>query len=263
MQYDVIIIGSSKKCNVTKTNQLGVIDMKNRIEHESGRKTERESYPISISDKTFAVIAEIVRSRVTTFIFCILLTGNVFAQQEDTLLAIDSSSSGKIFNQAINMCPGGIAFGIYSINYEYLFVQTHGLVSRFDYESVSETISDDDIKADGYAFTLNYRWHLSEAMESFYLGLYARYKIYKGNGSSGSIKFDFTLHDFTLGLNAGKRWVWNSGINVNVAFGYGISTLSKETEPANPDVEATLNKFIEEYTFIDPFYGEISIGYAF
>ena len=237
--------------------------MKNYNEHESCCKTSRVSYLTGISDAVFAVMSEIARLRLSVFIFCIFLTGNVIAQEKVDIQAADTSSSVKKFNQAVNMCPGGIVFGIYSFNYEYLFVQTHGLVSRFDYESVSETISDDDIKADGYAFTLNYRWHLSEAMESFYLGSYVRYKYYIGNGTSGLTKFDFTLHDFTLGLNAGKRWVWNSGINVNIAFGYGISTLSKETDPATADVEETLDKFIDEYTFIDPFYGEISIGYAF
>ena len=231
--------------------------------NELQRKKVRVADQIYLSEVVFGIFSEIVRSRLAVLTFCIILTGNVFAQQEDTLSATDSSSSGKIFNQAINMCPGGIVFGIYSINYEYLFGQTHGLVARFDYESVSETLSDDIIKANGYGFTLNYRWHLSGAMESFYLGSYLRYKIYNGNGTSGSTKFNFTLQDFTLGLNAGKRWVWNSGFNINCAFGYGISTLSKETEPSNSSVESTLNKFLDEYTFIDPFYGEISIGYTF
>lgn len=196
-------------------------------------------------------------SKLTILIFCIFLTGNLLAQQED------SNSSGKEFNQAVNMCPGGIIFGIYSVNYEYLVGRKHGLVARFDYESVSETLSDDTItKANGYGFTFNYRWHFSSAMESFYIGSYARYKIYKGD-ANGLTKFDFTLQEYTLGLNAGKRWVWNSGINLNIAFGYGISSLIEETEPSNSYNESTLDKFINDFTHIDPLYGEISIGYAF
>ena len=162
------------------------------------------------------------------------------------------------------MCPGGIVFGIYSVNYEYLAGQNHGLVARLDYESVSETLSDNTIiKANGYGFTFNYRWHFSGNMESFYIGSYARYKVYNGDGTNGATKFDFTLQEYTLGLNAGKRWVWNSGINVNCAFGYGISKLNKETDPSNSSNDSTLDKFIDDYTFIDPFYGEISVGYAF
>jgi len=204
-----------------------------------------------------------INPKITILILSVFLISNLFAQQEDTLSTTDLSSSGKEFNQAVNFCPGGIIFGIYAINYEYLVGKNHGLVARFDYESVSETLSDDTMAADGFAFTFNYRWHFCGGMESFYIGSYARYKYYKGDATDGSTKFDFTLHEYTLGLNAGKRWVWNSGFNINCAFGYGISKLNKETDPTTPSIESKLNDFIDNYTFIDPFYGEISIGYAF
>ena len=199
----------------------------------------------------------------TTLILFILFSINLFAQQEDTLLSKETSSNIDEINQAINFCPGGIIFGIYAINYEYLVNQKHGLVPRFDYEMVSETLSDDTMEANGYAFTFNYRYHFSGGMESYYVGSYVRYKLYEGNATDGATKFDFTLHEYTLGLNAGKRWVWSSGININAAFGYGISKLEKEMDPTSPSIEAKLDKFIDEYDFIGPFYGEISIGYAF
>ena len=201
--------------------------------------------------------------KLTTLIVCIFLISNLFAQQEDTSSTTDSCTSKNEINQAVNFCPGGIIFGIYAINYEYLVHGNHGLVARFDYESVSETLSDDKMEANGYAYTFNYRWHFSEAMESFYIGSYVRYKLYNGDATDGATKFDFTLHEYTLGLNAGKRWVWNSGFNINCAFEYGISTLNKETDPTSSSIDSKLDKFIDDYTFIDPFYGEISIGYAF
>ena len=203
------------------------------------------------------------KSKLFILILCIFLISNLFAQQKDTPSTTDSSSYVKEINQAVNFCPGGIIFGIYAINYEYLVNRNHGLVARFDYENVSETLSEDTMEADGYAFTFNYRWHFSGAMESFYIGSYARYKYYKGDATDGATKFDFTLQEYTLGLNAGKRWVWNSGFNINCAFGYGVSKLDKETDPTSPSIEAKLGEFIDNYTFIDPFYGEISIGYAF
>jgi len=227
---------------IAKSNKLGEVKVK--ITNDAQRKR--------------------TNSKFTLLIFCIFLAVNLYSQQEDRTSATDPNSSGKEFNQAVNMCPGGIVFGIYSVNYEYLAGQNHGLVARFDYESVSETLSDDTImKANGYGFTFNYRWHFSGELESFYIGSYARYKVYKGDGTNGSTKFDFTLQEYTLGLNAGKRWVWNSGINVNCAFGYGISKLKEETDPSNSLNDSTLDKFIDDYTFIDPFYGEISVGYAF
>jgi hypothetical protein len=233
------------------------------MNHELQCKSKSVPGPIYLSVEVFRIFVEIVRSRLTIFIFCIFPTGNVMAQEEEPVSATDSISSSKKFNQAINMCPGGIAFGIFSFNYEHLFSQTHGLVCRFDYESVSESYNDDSIKANGFAIILNYRWHWSGAMESGYLGSYVRYRNYKGTGTSGLTEFDFTMPELTLGLNIGKRWVWNSGFNINFALGYGISTYSMETDPSNASNESTLTKFVDEYTFFGPFLGEFSLGYAF
>ncbi len=42
-----------------------------------------------------------------------------------------------------------------------------------------------------------------------------------------------------------------------------VLQFKEEAEPTNSLNESTVNKFINDYAFIDPFYGEISIGYAF
>ena len=201
-------------------------------------------------------------SFLATFTFCIFLTGNVIAQEE-AVSTIDSTASTKKFTRSINMCPGGIAFGVYSFNFEYLFNQTHGLVSRFDYESISESYSGDPVDVNGFALILNYRWHWSGAMESGFLGSYVRYRTYIGSGTSGSTKFDFTMPELTVGLNVGKRWVWNNGLNLTLAFGYGISTSTTDADPNTISIKSTINDFKDDYTFLGPFLGEFSIGYAF
>ncbi len=237
--------------------------MKNRANHDSQQMMIGVAGPINLSVSVFKIFPDIVRSGLAIFIFIIFLSANVFAQDFETLSANDSSSSGKKFNHAINMCPGGIAFGIYSVNYEHLFGETHGLVFRLDYESVSESYNNDSIKANGFAFILNYRWHWTGGMDSMFLGSFLRYRHYKGTGTSDTTEFDFTMPEFTLGLNVGKRWIWSSGFNINVAFGYGISTYSTESQPSNSSIESTLNNFVDEYSFLGPFLGEFSLGYAF
>jgi Protein of unknown function (DUF3575) len=197
------------------------------------------------------------------FILFIMLTCNLFAQEIESSPLTDLSSSNLNVNNSINMCPGGIIFGIYSFNFEHLFVERHGVVVRLDFESVSESFSDDKIDANGYGIILNYRYHFSGALESMFLGSFARYRVYKGTGNTAAEEFDFTLPEFTFGLNAGKRWVWNSGFNITLAFGYGFANNSKETEPDNVSYKNTLNKFENEYDFLGPFYGEFSLGYAF
>jgi len=96
-----------------------------------------------------------------------------------------------------------------------------------------------------------------------FLGSYVRYRTYIGGGKSGSTKFDFTMPGLTVGLNIGKRWVWNNGFNLNLTFGYGISTSSTDMDPSSSSIKATIKEFRDDYTFLGPFLGEFSIGHAF
>jgi len=110
---------------------------------------------------------------------------------------------------------------------------------------------------------LNYRWHFSGALESVFLGSYLRYRVYKGHGTSEETKFEFTLPELTVGLNIGKRWVWDSGFNITFALGYGISKSSRDIDPNSDTFKSTLENFEKEYDFVGPFLGEFSLGYAF
>ncbi len=205
-------------------------------------------------------------------ILCIFIAGNIMAQQEQTHAITDLNTSGRQFKQALNMCPLAVAFGIYAVNYEYMFNRTHGIVGRIDYEAISDKYSGDPIEASGLSFTVNYRWHYSGAMESLFFGAFARYRSYDGNGTSDTdlghiipdkLKFDFNMTELTVGLNAGKRWVWNNGFNMTFSIGYGFAMLDKERDPNVASVKSTINKFEDEYTFLGPFLGEFSIGFAF
>jgi len=233
------------------------------IYHESQIKTTSDADQIYLYEIVSQIFTNVLRLRMVVFIFFIFLTCNIIAQQKVNVSVSDSSSSTPIFHNSINMCPIAIAFGIYSVNFEHLFGQTHGLVARFDFESISDTYSGDPIEATGVGFTLNYRYHLSHAMESWFVGSFARYRIYNGDGTSGSTDFVFDITELTLGLNAGKRWVWDSGFNITFALGYGISFTDRENNPSSTEIESTITAFEDEYTFLGPFLGELSIGYAF
>ena len=197
------------------------------------------------------------------FICCLFVTGNVVAQAIEMSSNTDSNASRKNFKHALNICPIAPVFGIYAVNYEYLFNPKHGILARIEYEDVPKTYTDSSIESNGWAYSLNYRRHLSGEMNSIFLGAYSRYRNYNGSGTLESKKFDFKLPSFTLGLNAGKRWVWNSGINITFSLGYGISMDDRQATPSDTAIETILDKFEKEYDFISPFYGELSIGYAF
>ncbi len=197
------------------------------------------------------------------FTYCIFFMGTTITQAQETETAAKSTSATSEFKNAINTCPGAVFFGIYSLNYEHLFHPNHGLVGRFDYESIPKTYTDANIESSGVAFILNYRWHISGEMKSVFLGAYARHRIYSGSGTSEATPFDFKLPETTFGLNAGKRWVWKSGFNITLSLGYGFSFENRTATPTNAAIEASLDQFEKAYDFIDPFLGEFSIGYAF
>jgi hypothetical protein len=140
---------------------------------------------------------------------------------------------------------------------------SHGIVGRFEYEAIPKNYTDADIESSGVAFSLNYRWHISGEMNSIFIGAYSRYRVYDGSGTLESTAFDFTKSEFSLGLNIGKRWVWNSGFNITFSLGYGFSIDDREANPSNTGIESAINKFEDDYDFSGPLFGEFSIGYAF
>jgi len=196
-----------------------------------------------------------------TCAFCIIQTNKLIAQVEKK--ATDSYAPRKDFKHAVNVCPIAVFLGVYAVNYEYLFVPSHGLDARFEYQSIPKTYTDASIESNGISFSLNYRWHISKEMNSLFLGSYVRYSLYNGTGAVAETKFDFTINDFTWGLNVGKRWAWNSGLNVTIAAGYGIATNSSQSHPTDPSIEAAIDQYKNDYDFLSPVYGEVSMGYAF
>jgi len=193
-------------------------------------------------------------------LFCLLLVSVASAQEGKNLIQNEKDLKIASFKQSINSCPGGLAFGVYSINIERMIKLKHGLVARFDFEDISVKYSGDKFNATGLGFILNYRRHFSPSLKSYYLGAYARYRIYDGTGEDGPDEFDFDITEFTIGLNAGKRWVWSSGFNINFMLGYGIAFTETDVEST---YETAYDKFTDKYSFEGPMLGEFSIGYAF
>jgi hypothetical protein len=169
----------------------------------------------------------------------------------------------KDFKHSISMCPVAVAFGIYSVNYEYLQNQKHGFVARFDYEAIPKTYTDARIESSGYSFLLNYRYHFNKQMNSYFVGAYGRYRQFDGEGKINNTNFDFTMPDVSFGINAGKKWVWKSGFTMTFALGYGFSNEDWDSNPNTTEVNDMIRDFRNDYDFIDPFYGEFSIGYSF
>ncbi len=190
----------------------------------------------------------------------VLFTGSASAQGHEKK---DSEKWISPARTAINVCPGGVAFGFYSANVEHLFGENHGLVLRGDLETIPKTYSDAKIDASGKAVILNYRYHIGGGLNSFYAGAFARYRNIKGDGTLESGAFDFKLPECTVGLNVGKRWIWKSGFTMNFALGYGYAYDELKVNNSSPAAIDAIDVFRDDYAFMNGFLGEFSIGYAF
>ena len=188
-----------------------------------------------------------------------------------SLTAAPDASGTKNFFHAINLNPVGIAFGSYGGNYELLLAQTHGLVFEGAYANINYSSGSNESRSKGWGLSFNYRWHWSNAMESGFLGVFARYSSAVGTGTvtatSGSVStksnFDVDMKTTTFGLNIGKRWVWDSGINVVVRIGYGYAILSMTANTNDPNVNNFLSDIKPILQALAGFDAELSIGYAF
>lgn len=167
-------------------------------------------------------------------------------------------------DQAINVCAVAIpVMNMYVINYENLLNGRHGLDFRLEYNPMSSCDVDE---ATGLAAVLDYRYHFAPRLESFFAGPYMRYRTVNGSGIAAGTDFEFDVSEVNLGLNAGYRWIHDAtGISAVFSYGYGHSWTDEEVTPMNGEVESAFDDFKKENeTYLDaPFFGELSIGYAF
>ena len=178
----------------------------------------------------------------------------------------NGNAQEKQHKQAINVCAIAIpVMNFYVLNYEYLHKDRHGLALRVEYAPKMEGAHTNGI---AWAGVINYRWHICSKLEGVFVGPYARYRYVYGEGSAIETNYDFKVPEFNLGLNTGYRWISKIGINVVISAGYGYSWSFEELSPESDIVLDEFNKFKKandaNTAILDaPFYGELSIGYAF
>lgn len=204
-----------------------------------------------------------MKSLIKVLFFYLLLSNTLAAQVEKDSFVSQSNAAFYEFKHAVNFCPVAALIGFYSINYEYRISPKNGIIARFDYEDVPEVYTDASIESSGVSFIVNYRSYMSEELNSLFLGIHTRYRVYKGHGEIDSKKFDLNLRSYSIGLNVGKRWTWNNGFNTVFLLGYGYDFNDRNVKPTNTAIKSVVDQFEEEYEFMSPFFGELSIGYAF
>ncbi len=196
---------------------------------------------------------------ISLLLIILILSSPLIAEEQETNPPV---------NQAINICALAIPImNLYVLSYEYLLADYHGIALRAEIIPLKD--SDTGIDGLGSAAVINYRWHPFSRIDSFFVGPYARYRYVTGSGNISGTSFDYSIPEFTLGINAGYRWIFgSSGFNVVMAAGYGYSWREENFSTNTSAIQTAFREFkganAGTTNFVDaPFYGEFSLGYAF
>lgn len=165
---------------------------------------------------------------------------------------------------SVNVSPLGLLIGSYSVNYEKLFGGSHGLLV----EGYFANSSGDDASAFSLGLSVGYRWHWSGKQNSGFLGVNAGYGLGGAEATinTGAVEKTFSLDTTALALtaNVGKRWAWDSGLNITLRIGAGYGNYGVSTDDPDPDAQDAVEAVDTLLSFLPvAIDGELSIGYTF
>lgn len=181
------------------------------------------------------------------------------AKKEESL----GNKKEKEFKQSISLCPIALVFGIYSMNYERLLNEHSGIMIRGDYESIPGTYTSAKINSSAKAGIINYRYHIKGGLKSMFVGAFARYRAFEGDGNYEGEAFDFTLKESTIGVNIGKKFIMKNGFTATLAVGYGHFMDKTTISSSSAGVHESIKQYKKDYGLYNGLLGEVSIGYSF
>lgn len=200
----------------------------------------------------------------TSIIFAAILV-SIFAlspcaQDDDTL---------NLRTHAIQTNPLSMLSGAVGVNYEYLFLPRNGV-------AVEAVIGASPVYK-GFGAGLHYRRHYHskpghKGLDSPFWGPFINVASFESemqyteSGSRGSSTYTipFSATYAAIGLNWGRRWVWNNGFSVVTRIGYGLPIVSLDIDDSEHEMEAEARDMV--VTVMKVVYGidgELSIGFAF
>lgn len=165
---------------------------------------------------------------------------------------------------SVNLSPIGAFSGSYGINYERLISGYHGVLVEGNFGRASG----DGASSSSFGGTVGYRFHWRGSQDSGFVGLNLGY--FKGSGE-GSVTLGDTKKTFdvettvsSITANIGKRWAWDSGLNVTFRIGAGKGNYDVTTDSKDPDAQKVVKTVDDLLAFLPvAFDGELSLGYVF
>lgn len=176
----------------------------------------------------------------------------------------DVEKSGTSKENSVNLSPLGVLSGSYGLNYERLFGGYHGLLVEGNFSRSSG----DDASSSSLGGTLGYRFHWRGKQDSGFLGINLGYHTGSGEGSidnGAEVKtFDVDTTVSSITANIGRRWAWDSGLNITFRIGAGKGNYDVSTDSDDPDAQNVVEAVDDLLAFLPvAFDGELSVGYMF
>lgn len=165
---------------------------------------------------------------------------------------------------SVNLSPLGLLSGSYGLNYERLIGGYHGVLVEGNFSHSSG----DNASSNSVGGTVGYRFHWRGSQNSGFVGLNLGYFKGSGEGSitnNGMMKtFDVDTTVSSITANIGKRWAWDSGLNVTFRIGAGKGNYDVSTDSEDPDAQEVVKNVDDLLAFLPvAFDGELSLGYVF
>ena len=191
----------------------------------------------------------------------------VSESQDESATSSQSATVATEHANSINVRPLGLIFGTYNLNYERLFFNTHGLLVDASFSQSDRVLTSDGGKLAYRSYKVGYRRHLRRRQSSEFVGVDLGYKtnntrltIHHLNGTKSTFPVDYS--GLFFGGNFGRRWAWESGLNITLGVGGGFDKSSfSSNDPDAPNariLKAILTDSIPVYL-----QAELSIGFTF
>ena len=180
------------------------------------------------------------------------------SEDSNTRINKNMDSINNEFKHSFNFNLFELLYRNFSMNYEYLLSGYHGLIA--------EGLFSHSFK-DGSNFgeaSIGYRLHFSRKQESSFLGVTAGLGFGSGKVGWHDNTIQQKLGTKFLALNYGKRWIFDSGLNITTRLGVGYGFHRVSTDDNEPIAQDVVNIMNESFKLLPVHLDiELSIGWTF
>jgi hypothetical protein len=202
--------------------------------------------------------------KLTLFLTCCFLHVSLYAQETPSTPSQPPNTDQRIPYNSINVGIISALLNIVSFNYMRLLTSQQALLIEGEFKSpVKGSLDSSDEPSKRFGIGIGYRHFFKKPQDSAFWGVHANYLFATNISINDKLSYADHVDKYSLTLNIGRRWCWNTGFNFTIRFGLGYA---KTIFSSNRDVKASedafrLNQFANDYPIAAD--GELSLGVVF